>query len=120
MKGLEWGFLYNQFKDEIYDAKKIEKEVAKLIADDDVSKKAGIYEYILTRNEKHLSIRAFTESVRQKVFEKQDGICVKCREKFELNQMEADHITPWCEGGNTDEANCQMLCKDCNRRKSNK
>ncbi len=35
--------------------------------------------------------------------------------------MEADHnITPWAEGGKTIEQNCQMLCKHCNRRKSNK
>lgn len=33
--------------------------------------------------------------------------------------MEGDHITPWIEGGKTDEANCQMLCKRCNREKSN-
>ena len=34
--------------------------------------------------------------------------------------MEADHITPWHEGGKTNEDNCQMLCKECNRRKSGK
>lgn len=33
---------------------------------------------------------------------------------------EIDHITPWCEGGTTTADNCQMLCRDCNRRKSNK
>ncbi|MDR1654262.1 MAG: HNH endonuclease, partial [Prevotellaceae bacterium] len=38
----------------------------------------------------------------------------------ELSEMEADHITPWHAGGKTDEANCQMLCKNCNRRKSGK
>ncbi len=32
--------------------------------------------------------------------------------------MEADHITPWIEGGKTVPKNCQMLCKECNRRKS--
>lgn len=32
--------------------------------------------------------------------------------------MEADHITPWHEGGKTNEENCQMLCKTCNRTKS--
>ena len=31
--------------------------------------------------------------------------------------MEADHITPWHEGGKTEAANCQMLCRDDNRRK---
>ena len=34
--------------------------------------------------------------------------------------MEGDHITPWCEGGKTVKENCQMLCRDCNRRKSAK
>ena len=55
-----------------------------------------------------------------KVYEKQKGICVKCVEYFEINQMEADHITAWHEGGKTIEENCQMLCKDCNRKKSGK
>jgi len=32
--------------------------------------------------------------------------------------MEDDHIKPWHEGGKTDAKNCQMLCKDDNRRKS--
>jgi hypothetical protein len=120
MKGVDWGVLYNEFKDEMYDTEVIEKETAKLILDDDVSKKSGIYPYILTRKEKYLSIRAFSESIKQKVYEKQEGICKACKEKFELNEMEADHITPWHEGGKTDEKNCQMLCKECNRRKSGK
>ena len=120
MKGVDWGTLYNEFKDEIYDTKAIEEEIAKLILDDDVSKKSGIYPYILTRSEKYLSIRAFTDAIKQKVYEKQKGICTICKEHFELNEMEADHITPWHEGGKTDEKNCQMLCKECNRRKSGK
>jgi 5-methylcytosine-specific restriction endonuclease McrA len=32
--------------------------------------------------------------------------------------MEADHITPWSKNGRTISENCQMLCKDDNRRKS--
>ncbi|MDR1591519.1 MAG: HNH endonuclease [Prevotellaceae bacterium] len=47
-------------------------------------------------------------------------MCTHCKKHFELSEMEADHITPWHEGGKTDEANCQMLCKNCNRRKSGK
>ena len=120
MKGVNWGSLYNKYKNIVYDSKKIEKEISKLILDDDVTKKSGIYPYILTRNEKYLSIRAFSDSIRQQVYEKQKGICFVCKEKFEISNMEADHITPWHEGGKTNEENCQMLCKDCNRRKSGK
>lgn len=35
-------------------------------------------------------------------------------------EMEADHITPWHEGGRTNADNCQMLCKYDNRIKSGK
>ena len=31
--------------------------------------------------------------------------------------MEADHITPWHQGGKTALDNGQMLCKEDNRRK---
>ena len=120
MKSIDWGFFYNKYKDEQFDTDKIESEISQLILDDDVSSKSGIYPYILTRDEKHLSIRAFTDSMKQKVYEKQEGICVKCEKDFELSEMEADHIAPWHDGGKTNEDNCQMLCKDCNRKKSGK
>lgn len=120
MKGVEWGVLYNRFKDTLYDTKAIEEETAKLIADDDVDKKSGIYPYILTRDERYLGIRAFSDNMRQKVYERQNGVCVICKKNFDILEMEADHITPWREGGKTIESNCQMLCKDDNRRKSGK
>lgn len=120
MKGIEWGFLYNKYKDVVYDTKVIEAETAKLIADDDVEKKSGIYQYILTRDERYLGIRTFSDSIKQKVYEKQKGICVVCKKHFDISEMEGDHITPWHEGGKTIEINCQMLCKDDNRRKSGK
>lgn len=120
MKGVDWGMFYNDYKDGKFDTEKIEEETAKLILDDDVTKKSGIYPYILTRDEKYLSIRAFSDAIKQKVYETQKGICVKCGKLFEVEEMEADHITPWHEGGKTIEENCQMLCKECNRRKSGK
>ena len=120
MKGVEWGVLYNKYKDQVFDTKAIEEETAELIADDDVTKKSGIYPYILIRDERYLSIRAFTDTMKQKVYEHQNGICIKCGIKFDISEMEADHITPWREGGKTIEENCQMLCRDCNRRESGK
>lgn len=88
--------------------------------DEDVTKKSGIYEYVLTRNEKYLSIRAFTEKQKRESYERQQGICTKCNLQFAIQEMEADHITPWHEGGKTTAENCQMLCKNCNRTKSGK
>ena len=88
--------------------------------DEDVTKKSGIYEFVLTRKEKYLSIRAFTEKQKREAYERQKGICTACQKYFELPEMEADHITPWSQGGKTIAANCQMLCKNCNRVKSGK
>jgi len=120
MKGVNYGILYNIFKDKEFDAKKLEEEITLLMQDEDVTKKSGIYEYVLTRNEKYLNIRTFTDKQKRESYERQKGICVKCNVEFELNEMEADHITPWHEGGKTTADNCQMLCKDDNRRKSGK
>jgi 5-methylcytosine-specific restriction endonuclease McrA len=69
---------------------------------------------------KYLSIRAFSENMKQKAYELQKHKCVECNESFELSEMAADHIDPWHEGGKTIEENCQLLCKKHNRRKSGK
>ena len=120
MKGLDWGFLYNKYKDASFKASELEKQVDELMQDVDVSNKKGIYTYVLTGEEKHLNIRAFDSRMRREAYEKQKGICPVCGEHFEIEEMEADHITPWHAGGKTDAANCQMLCRECNRRKSGK
>lgn len=119
MRGLEWGSLYNTYHRNSYDAQKMESDIARLMQDEDITAKKGIYEYLLSGNEKHLNIRAFTDNMKRETYERQQGICAICSQHFEINEMEADHITPWCEGGKTDANNCQMLCRECNRRKSN-
>jgi len=120
MKGVEFGPLYNEFKNEKIDSKKIEKEITELMQDEDVTKKSGICSYVLTRQEKYLNIRSFTEKMKREAYERQKGICKKCKEHFEIEEMEADHIKPWHEGGKTVAENCQMLCKQDNRTKSGK
>lgn len=120
MKGVDWGVLYNKYKDNEFDTVKLEKWIAKLMMDDDVERKSGIYAYVLDGDERHLNIRAFSANMKREAYERQKGICVKCKKKFQLDEMEADHIKPWHLGGKTDANNCQMLCKEDNRRKSGK
>jgi hypothetical protein len=120
MKGIQWGFLYNEFKSNKYDHKKLEEEITKLMQDEDVTNKKGIYEYVLSRKERYLNIRAFTDNQKREAYERQKGVCSVCAEEYKIEEMEADHITPWHLGGQTNAKNCQMLCKDDNRRKSGK
>lgn len=120
MKWIDFWILYNQYKNTFFDSNKLEQEITKLMQDEDVTKKSWIYEYVLTRKERFLSIRAFTDKQKREVYEKQAGICTHCKKHFNLSEMEADHITPWHEWWKTTSDNCQMLCKNCNRIKSGK
>ncbi len=126
MKGIEWGFIYNKFDDKArnsFDPEKIEAELKKYFGyeyEDQITNKKGIFEYVLDHDERHLNIRAFKESEKRAAYEKQNGICAKCGKHFEYDEMEGDHITPWSQGGKTELSNLQMLCKDCNRRKSDR
>ncbi len=120
MKGVDWGMLYNRYKDVRQDIAALEGEVSALMLDEEVGNKKGIYFYVLAKDEKYLNLRAFPDSIKRAVYERQQGTCAKCGEHFDISDMEGDHITPWSEGGKTIAENCQMLCKSCNRRKSNK
>lgn len=109
--------LKEQNAEKIYDAKAIDEEIQKLMRDSDVTNKKGIFPYVLTRKERYLNIRAFDDNTKRSVYEKQMGICPVCHKHFEIEEMEADHITPWHLGGRTTEENCQMLCLEDNRKK---
>jgi len=122
MKGLEWGKFYNKYKDNKYNAKELETRINDLIEDDEVSNKKGIYEYLLSGEEKFLQIRAFPEKIKVKVYNQQGGICKnpdcpKKGKKLDIKEMQADHIVPWTRGGKTTEDNCHMLCEHCNKVK---
>lgn len=123
MKGVNWGSLYNAYHERPLDAEALEQDVLRLMRDDDVTHKSGIYPYLFNGNESALSIRSFTESQRRSLYERQEGFCPACLrdgvdQRYEFEAMQADHITPWSEGGHTTIENGQMLCKMHNRKKS--
>ena len=119
-KGLDWGKFYNNYHNIFNpDPVKLKQRFDECMEDSDVTKKNGIFEYLLTDDEKYLSIRAFEKNDIKTAYARCKGKCAKCgKENLQLGEMEADHITPWSKGGHTKLDNLQMLCKDCNRRKS--
>lgn len=128
MKTVEWGPLYDQFKDGMFDTTELERRTAELMQDPDVTKRSGIYTYLLTSDERHLSIRKFDDRDKRAAYERQNHKCAnggRCRTPgnddgqrvFEIGEMEGDHIKPWSKGGKTIAENCQMLCITCNRDK---
>src|ERR1035437_1147735 len=92
MNSVQWGELYNEFKDKKLNVTKLEAEIKELMQDEDVTKKSGIYPYVLTRDERFLNIRAFSDKQKREAYERQKGKCVKCKKHFEIEETEADHI----------------------------
>lgn len=137
-KGLPWGELYERFHNNPYNPIEIDKKVSELMADDAVTDKKGIFEYVLggCKEPKLLNIRLFDKNTiktvyaQQTALAKQNGVsnCPFCAQSnganrtriWKQNEMDADHVTAWSHGGATDIKNCQMLCKTHNRMKGNR
>ena len=136
--GLEWGDLYERFHNTPYNPDKMDADVAKLMTDDCVTNKKGIFEYLLggSSDTTLLNIRLFDNHTIKTVYERQTqeanarGVsnCPLCaisdgpnkKRIYKLTEMDADHVTAWSKGGATDISNCQMLCKTHNRTKGNR
>lgn len=118
MKGLDWAKFYDENKDHTLDTENLAKRITALLQDGDVQRRKGVIPYVLTGDERHLNLRAFPDDIKLSVWAKQNHKCAICGKEFDFEFMEGDHITPWCEGGRTVIENCQMLCRECNRRKS--
>lgn len=122
MKGLNWALLYDNFgPPNTLDTEVLAKRISELMRDtNEIQKQTGIIPYVLTGDEHYLDLRAFPEDIKLAVWENQGHKCAKCGKEFDYEFMEGDHITPWRDGGRTVVENCQMLCRECNRRKGAK
>ncbi|QKK92778.1 DUF262 domain-containing protein [Lacticaseibacillus paracasei] len=138
MRGLDWGVLYDTYHKNSYNPQAVDKIVKQLVADDEVTKNSGIYEYVLSGQNKPelLSLRSFSvvdkkaKYAEQTNYAKKKGIsnCPDCvsdasrhneTKIWNYSQMEGDHVTPWSKGGKTERDNLVMLCKYHNAKKSN-
>lgn len=71
----------------------------------------------LSDNNESQSTRHIPSNVRREVWRRDQGRCVKCESR---DKLEFDHIIPVSKGGSNTARNVELLCQDCNRRKSNK
>lgn len=137
-RGLPWGDLYERYHDKPYNPEKTDAEVSRLMADEYVTNKRGIFEYLLggSTDTSLLYIRLFDNHTIKTVYERQtkeakekgESNCPLCaisdgpnkNRIYKLSEMDADHVTAWSKGGSTNISNCQMLCKTHNRAKGNR
>ena len=122
MNGLDWAWLYDNYgPPHTLDTVALGKRISELMLDtDEIQKPSGIIPYVLTGDERYLDLRGFPEKIKLAVWEEQEHKCKICGREFDFEFMEGDHITPWRDGGRTVIENCQMLCRECNRRKGAK
>ncbi len=138
MCGLEWGRLFETYKNQLYNPQKVSEQVHQLYADPYVKSRKGVFEYILggLTDTKLLDVRVFDDATKRTVYEKQTSEaeknntsnCPLCALGHDANKtriwslkdMDADHVTAWSKGGATNKANCEMLCKTHNRAKGNR
>lgn len=138
MRGLEWGRLYETYKNTSYDSGQVSASVFRLYGDPYIENRRGIFEYILggETDTKLLNLRLFDEKTKKIVYEKQTaeakekGVsnCSYCaighdagkNKIWPYSDMDADHVSAWSKGGATDEKNCEMLCIPHNRAKGNR
>jgi hypothetical protein len=133
MTSVHWGNMYEQYHKNPYDSKELEDMVSKLYADEYVTNKKGVFEYVLSgcRKPECLNIRIFDDHAKRTAYEKQTRFAIEnktsncpiCASQgstkiYDFKDMEADHITAWKKGGSTSIDNCQMLCKTHNKVKS--
>ena len=115
MRGVDWGFLYNDYKDVEIDVEKNIARIDELMLDKEITRKSGIFNYILTGDEKSLSIMDFDKKSKKEAYSKQNCCCKYCGERFEEDDLEAIHITPWRDGGKVTTENCQLVCRTCKK-----
>ncbi|MFL0671688.1 MAG: HNH endonuclease family protein [Erythrobacter sp.] len=138
MKGIEWGRLYETYRNTAYDPAKVSEHLKRLYGDPYVKNRRGVFEFILggLQDTKLLDIRVFDKATAQAAYAKQtakakaDGIsnCPLCAvgnsankiKIWEFKEMDADHVEAWSKGGSTTPANCEMLCVTHNRAKGNR
>jgi len=138
MKGLEWGRLYEEYHGKSYDPKKMAGGVKKLAADDCVTNRKGIFEFLLggSVDTKLLEVRVFDMPVKRATYAKQTQAaerkgksnCPHCAvghganksRIYKFDEMDADHVAAWSKGGKSTAKNCEMLCITHNRAKGNR
>lgn len=142
MKDVDWGLLYNEYKDyNSFGVRQLANTVNYLMADtgsgnsQHLESTKGIYEFAVATAagmsdddaaRKYLTPRTFTKQDMKMQYECQHGVCPHCMKRYEFVAMHGDHIVPYHpmpvagqRPGPTIPSNLQMLCHSCNIEKKN-
>lgn len=141
LRRVDWNDLYGRYHGRAYDKAKVTERVSALMADEQVTNKAGVFAYVLGElageaDTSLLHVRVFDQATKRSVYEQQTAeakaqgvsncpLCAAGNDKnhsriYKLSEMDADHVTAWSRGGATTADNCTMLCSMHNKAKGNR
>ena len=139
MRGPDWGRLYDLYHDVPHDPLRLENDICRLLADDHVMDRRGVFEYVLGGCADHRlpHIRLFDDDTMRYAYARQTaeakcrGVsnCPLCAELAGDNrsriwtreEMDADHVSVWLEKcWVVDVDDCRMLCREHCRAKGNR
>lgn len=138
MRGIDWGSLFRKYNRNPYNIEEVTRDVSVLLQDPYIKRRRGIWEYVLggKTDTRLLEVRLFDEPTKRKAYSRQTvgakemGLsnCPTCASGTNANktkiwlqkEMDADHVTAWSRGGETNLENCEMLCTPHNQAKGNR
>jgi hypothetical protein len=74
------------------------------------------FKIIKDKEESEKKSRNIPKRVQREVWQRDKGRCIECGGQ---ERLEFDHIIPFSKGGSNTARNIQLLCENCNRKKSN-
>ena len=98
----------------------IEKQAAGILVER-LSNDAGLFKDFINTTivpqRTDIKIEPPSASIKERLYNEQKGLCNACGNKFDIRNLEIDHIIPKAKGGCDFYENYQLLCGSCNKIK---
>jgi len=101
----------------------IEKQAVNILVER-LSNDAGLFKDFINTTiipqRTDLKIELPSTTVKERLYKEQNGLCNACGTKFDIWNLEIDHIIPKVKGGGDYYENYQLLCGSCNKIKGDR
>ena len=101
----------------------IEKQAVNILVER-LSNDAGLFKDFINTTiipqRTDIKIELPSTTVKERLYKEQNGLCNACGTKFDIWNLEIDHIIPKVKGGGDYYENYQLLCGSCNKIKGDR
>lgn len=97
-----------------------EEELGQLVEEVVPAELVGAVEPKRSASVKVIRAGGRTRNTKRRLYSEQSGRCAECTREIPFDLLEQDHRYPKSRGGADTEANTQLLCGTCNKRKGDR